>query len=82
MPPCYNNPVTLKRLDLVLVERGLVESRSQAQRLIMAGQVLVNDQVIYKPATRLSEESNVIIAQGSQYVSRGGEKLAAALVRS
>ena len=40
------------RLDLLLVECGLVESRNQAQKLIMAGQVRVNDQIELKPSTK------------------------------
>jgi 23S rRNA (cytidine1920-2'-O)/16S rRNA (cytidine1409-2'-O)-methyltransferase len=67
------------RLDLLLVERGLAESRAQAQRLVMAGQVRVNDQLILKPATRLDASVMVTVDRGPRYVSRGGEKLAAAL---
>ena len=43
------------RLDALLVERGLVESRAQAQRLIMAGQVRVNGELALKPATSVAE---------------------------
>jgi 23S rRNA (cytidine1920-2'-O)/16S rRNA (cytidine1409-2'-O)-methyltransferase len=68
-----------KRLDILLVERGLVESRSLAQRLVMAGQVRVNGQVVIKPATNVAAEAHLDIDQGPPYVSRGGEKLAAAL---
>ena len=66
-------------VDLLLVERGLVESRSLAQRMIMAGQVRVNDQVILKPASLIAEDSVLTIDTGPAYVSRGGEKLAGAL---
>ncbi|MGB6420613.1 MAG: S4 domain-containing protein [Anaerolineales bacterium] len=41
------------RLDLLLVERDLVESRNQAQKLIMAGQVRVDDQIVLKPSTKV-----------------------------
>lgn len=71
--------MTKTRLDVLLVERGLVESRSLAQRLIMAGQVRVNDQVFLKPASMVAAESVLSIDTGPAYVSRGGEKLARAL---
>lgn len=67
------------RLDILLVERGLVESRSLAQRLIMAGQVRVNGQVIFKPADKVDETAEFSIDQGPRFVSRGGEKLEEAL---
>jgi len=68
-----------KRLDLLLAERGLVESRSLAQRLVMAGKVRVEGELILKPSQMVASESNLSIDEGDQYVSRGGEKLAAAL---
>ena len=67
------------RIDILLMERKLVESRSQAQRLIMAGKVRVNGQVVIKPAESFPEAVEIIIESGPRYVSRGGEKLAAAL---
>jgi 23S rRNA (cytidine1920-2'-O)/16S rRNA (cytidine1409-2'-O)-methyltransferase len=67
------------RLDILLTERGLAESRSQAQRLIMAGQVRVGDQLADKSGFLVSREAEISIDQGPQYVSRGGEKLEAAL---
>jgi 23S rRNA (cytidine1920-2'-O)/16S rRNA (cytidine1409-2'-O)-methyltransferase len=67
------------RVDLLLLERGLVTSRSWAQRLIMAGQVRVEGQVVAKPSVTVSPDSQLTIDQGPRYVSRGGEKLAAAL---
>lgn len=60
-------------------ELGLVESRSQAQRMIMAGQVRVNGQVELKPSTPVLREALVELEQGPPFVSRGGEKLAGAL---
>jgi len=71
--------VDKQRLDLLMVERGLAESRSMAQRLVMAGQVRVNGQVELKPATRIPPTASLLVNQGPPYVSRGGEKLAAAL---
>jgi 23S rRNA (cytidine1920-2'-O)/16S rRNA (cytidine1409-2'-O)-methyltransferase len=67
------------RLDLLMVERGLAESRSLAQRLIMAGQVRVDGQVVFKPATAISNDSALEVESGPRFVSRGGEKLEAAL---
>jgi 23S rRNA (cytidine1920-2'-O)/16S rRNA (cytidine1409-2'-O)-methyltransferase len=67
------------RLDILMVERGLSESRSLAQRLIMAGQVRVNGQVVFKPATAISNDSTLEVDSGPRFVSRGGEKLEAGL---
>jgi 23S rRNA (cytidine1920-2'-O)/16S rRNA (cytidine1409-2'-O)-methyltransferase len=71
--------VPKERLDLLLVQRGLADSRQRAQRLIMAGQVTVNDRVLDKPGTRVPADVSVCVDRGQQYVSRGGQKLAAAL---
>jgi 23S rRNA (cytidine1920-2'-O)/16S rRNA (cytidine1409-2'-O)-methyltransferase len=68
------------RLDLLMVERGLSESRSLAQRLIMAGQVRVNGQVVFKPATAILNDSALQVDSGPRFVSRGGEKLEAAFL--
>jgi len=67
------------RLDVLLVERGLAESRAKAQALIMAGQVRVADQVALKPATAVQADSRLTVDTGPRFVSRGGEKLDAAL---
>jgi 23S rRNA (cytidine1920-2'-O)/16S rRNA (cytidine1409-2'-O)-methyltransferase len=67
------------RLDVLLIERGLVESRAKAQALIMAGQVRVNGQVALKPATAIDGNSALEVDTGPRFVSRGGEKLDAAL---
>ncbi|HZM24432.1 MAG TPA: TlyA family RNA methyltransferase [Anaerolineales bacterium] len=67
------------RLDVLLVERGLAESRAKAQAMIMAGQVRVAGQVTLKPATAISNDSILTIDSGPRFVSRGGEKLDAAL---
>ncbi|TKJ29553.1 MAG: TlyA family rRNA (cytidine-2'-O)-methyltransferase [Chloroflexi bacterium B3_Chlor] len=69
------------RLDILLVERGLVESLQRAQRLIMAGQVLVDDRVVDKPGNKVPEGADLIIREGLPYVSRGGIKLEHALDR-
>ncbi|HEC23415.1 MAG TPA: TlyA family RNA methyltransferase [Chloroflexi bacterium] len=68
-----------KRLDVLLVERGLVESREFGRRLIMAGEVLVDDQPVTKPATRVATGASIRLLKKPPFVSRGGEKLAAAL---
>jgi 23S rRNA (cytidine1920-2'-O)/16S rRNA (cytidine1409-2'-O)-methyltransferase len=66
-----------KRLDVVLVERGLAESRAQAQALVMAGQVPGYD----KPGQQVDDDVELTVQGGPAYVSRGGEKLAHALDR-
>jgi len=68
------------RLDLLLVERGLAESRSKAQALIMAGQVRVDGQVEIKASTQVTPAVRLDLEAGPRFVSRGGEKLEAALL--
>jgi 23S rRNA (cytidine1920-2'-O)/16S rRNA (cytidine1409-2'-O)-methyltransferase len=68
-----------KRIDVLLVERGLSDSRAAAQRLVDAGQVRVNGKVALKPSQTVAEECTLAVDQGPPYVSRGGEKLAGAL---
>jgi 23S rRNA (cytidine1920-2'-O)/16S rRNA (cytidine1409-2'-O)-methyltransferase len=67
------------RLDHLLVHHGLAESRSQAQALILAGQVFVNGQLAPKPGAKVPADVQVTVRQQLPYVSRGGLKLAAAL---
>lgn len=64
-----------ERLDKLLVEKGLVESREKAQRLIMAGLVFVNNQKVDKAGTKVKVNSNIFIKERERYVSRGGYKL-------
>ena len=71
--------MTSTRLDSLLVEKRLADRRSMAQRLIMAGQVRVDGQMIIKPAHKVSADVQITISQGPRFVSRGGEKLEAAL---
>jgi 23S rRNA (cytidine1920-2'-O)/16S rRNA (cytidine1409-2'-O)-methyltransferase len=66
------------RVDVLLVERGLAESRTQAQRLVMAGQVRADGQVVPKPATLIPRTAALQVETGPRFVSRGGEKLQAA----
>ncbi len=68
-----------QRLDTLLVELNLCTSRQQAQRLIRAGEVMVNQQVIDKPGTEVDLGAQLQVKERSPYVSRGGEKLAKAL---
>ena len=68
-----------QRLDRLLVERGLAESREKAQALIMAGEVLVNGQKALKPGHSVDAASAIELTGKPPYVSRGGVKLAAAL---
>src|SRR5204862_2886779 len=71
--------VMKQRLDRLLVERGLADSREKAQALIMAGEVLVNGQKAMKPGHSVDAASQIEITGKALYVSRGGLKLAAAL---
>lgn len=71
--------MTKTRLDVLMMENGLVESRSLAQRLVMAGQVRVNGELILKPSTSVSQDAIISLDQGPKYVSRGGEKMEGAL---
>jgi 23S rRNA (cytidine1920-2'-O)/16S rRNA (cytidine1409-2'-O)-methyltransferase len=68
-----------QRLDLLLVERGLAETREQARRLIMAGDVRVDGQPFDKPGKTVPAAADVQVRAPLPYVSRGGVKLAAAL---
>lgn len=67
------------RLDVVMEELGLAESRSSAQRIIMAGEVRVNGQVILKVAAKVNKTDVIEVDRPPQFVSRGGEKLLGAL---
>ncbi|HEU4390952.1 MAG TPA: TlyA family RNA methyltransferase [Blastocatellia bacterium] len=71
-----------QRLDKLLVERGFAETRAKAQAMILAGQVLVNEQKAEKPGQSFDSASQLRIkGEPSRYVSRGGLKLEAALAR-
>ncbi len=66
------------RVDKLLVAQGLVESRSMAQRLVMAGQVRANGEMVHKPAENVLPDVELTIAKMPRFVSRGGKKLEAA----
>lgn len=69
-----------KRLDVLLVEKGLVESRQKAQAIIMAGQVYVKGQKVDKAGTPIDPEAPIEVrGEGLRYVSRGGLKLEKAM---
>src|SRR5678815_2638371 len=72
-----------ERQDKLLVERGLAESRTKAQAMVMAGVVLVDDQRVEKPSHQFDPNSTIRIKGGddpsTRYVGRGGLKLEAAL---
>ena len=67
------------RADSLLVKKGLADSASHAQRLIMAGQVRADGQIVPKPSTSISDSAQLKVHMGPPFVSRGGEKLAAAI---
>jgi 23S rRNA (cytidine1920-2'-O)/16S rRNA (cytidine1409-2'-O)-methyltransferase len=71
--------VAKRRIDSLLVEKGLVESRAKAQALIMAGEVSVEGKPVIKPGTLVSENVEVNVLQPPPFVSRGGIKLDYAL---
>lgn len=69
----------MNRLDQVLVERGLSESREKAKRAIMAGQVQINQQAAHKSSQSVKPTDQITLLLGEQFVSRGGVKLEYAL---
>ena len=75
-----NRPkIPKQRLDILLVERGLFESREKAQRAIMAGLVRVGENTADKPGTKVAADVALSVKQECRYVGRGGLKLEAAL---
>src|SRR4051812_16710341 len=69
------------RLDVALVERGLESSRERARRLILAGEVTVNGEVVRAPSTLVPVDAALAVGKAMPYVGRGGLKLAHALDR-
>lgn len=67
------------RLDLLLVERGLADSRALAQRLVMEGLVRVNGEKVFRSALNVAPDVQLDVEHEAPFVSRGGEKLEAAL---
>lgn len=68
-----------QRLDVLVAQLGLSDSREQAQRLILAGEVSVKGQVITKPGTKVDDTLPITVKNKPRYVSRGGLKLEGAL---
>src|SRR3990170_6024211 len=68
-----------RRLDMLLLERGLFQSREKARIAVMAGSVLVDDRPAVKPASLVDEGASLRLRQRPRYVGRGGEKLEHAL---
>ena len=71
--------MTKRRIDSLMVDRGLVESQAKAQALIMAGKVEVEGKAAIKPGTLVTESAIITIAEPPPFVSRGGIKLEYAL---
>ncbi len=79
-PKSDKGKINKVRIDLLLVDRGLVESRERGQAMILAGQVLVNGEKQDKAGSRVPEDADIrILGEQLRYVSRGGLKLEAAL---
>jgi 23S rRNA (cytidine1920-2'-O)/16S rRNA (cytidine1409-2'-O)-methyltransferase len=70
---------TKQRLDLLMLERQLAPTREKARGMIMAGEVLVNGAQVDKPGTPIKPDAAITLISKPRFVSRGGEKLAAAL---
>ena len=68
-----------RRIDVLMVERGLAPTREKAQALLMAGSVTVDGRAVTKPGTAVAAEASVDVRAPLQYVGRGGQKMAGAL---
>jgi 23S rRNA (cytidine1920-2'-O)/16S rRNA (cytidine1409-2'-O)-methyltransferase len=68
-----------QRIDILLVNSGLVESRNKAQRLVMAGEVEVEGQLVHKPSELFELTCRITLRSKPKYVSRGGLKLEKAI---
>lgn len=72
-------PSSKERLDKVIKQRGLIRSRSKAQRMIVAGRVKVDGRILTRPGHPIDPEAEIEILSFEQFVSRGGDKLEPAL---
>lgn len=79
MPVKKSAPAARVRLDLLLVEKQLVASRELARRMIMAGEVLVEETPVIKPAQLVASNAVIRLRERQRFVSRGGDKLEGAL---
>jgi len=68
-----------RRIDQLLVERGIAESRHKAQALLLAGRILVNEQKVEKPGQQVDADAEIRVLRQLQFASRAGAKLQAAL---
>jgi len=68
-----------RRIDQILVERGITESRHKAQALLLAGRILVNEQKVEKPGQQVDPEADIRVLHQVQFASRAGAKLQGAL---
>ena len=68
-----------ERVDALLVARGLCESREQAKRLVLAGEVRSGDRIVDKPSTKIAEDAPLEVKEKPKYVGRGGFKMEGAL---
>ena len=68
-----------QRVDQILVERGMAADLDEARRLIMAGKILLEGQLLFAPSQSMSPDGELCLAQKAQFVSRGGEKLQGAI---
>ena len=68
-----------RRIDVLMVERGLAPTREKAQALLMAGSVSVDGRPVTKPGTPIAAEAGIDVRAALPYVGRGGEKMAGAL---
>ena len=69
-----------QRLDIVVHERGLAATRAKARGMIMAGEILVDGTAVDKAGTMVKQDASIEVKSKPRFVSRGGEKLAGALV--
>jgi 23S rRNA (cytidine1920-2'-O)/16S rRNA (cytidine1409-2'-O)-methyltransferase len=75
MKSVWTHGMTKERIDVLVARLGLAESREQAQRLIMAGQVLVDGHAATKAGARVDETARIELKARPRFVSRGGDKL-------
>ncbi len=68
-----------QRVDTLLVDRGLAESREKARALVMAGQVSAGGRSVFQPGTLIAKSAELRVVESPRYVSRGGQKLEHAL---
>ncbi|MBC7585537.1 MAG: TlyA family rRNA (cytidine-2'-O)-methyltransferase, partial [Tardiphaga sp.] len=76
-----NQPTARKRADMLLVDRGLFESRARAQAAIEAGLVFADDKLVAKASESIAEDAVIQAEPAHPFVSRGGVKLSGALER-